>query len=235
MPEGLMDKKGSTPIRKKALIISIWAIAFAFVEASVVEYLRAIYYPLSSGGFQFPVLTLEFIQRMGLEHTQRLKIEVVRELCTLIMLVAVGMIAARNRREAWAYFMIAFGVWDIFYYVWLKIFLDWPAGMMTWDLLFLFPVPWVAPVLAPVIISIALIVSGLTVLFFEGKNEPLTLQWRDWILLVTGGIIVIISFCWDHQNIMAGRFPEHFQWVVLLFGLAMSSTTFSVAVLKRLL
>ena len=188
-----MDKKGSTPIRKKALIISIWAIAFAFVEASVVEYLRAIYYPLSSGGFQFPVLTLEFIQRMGLEHTQRLKIEVVRELCTLIMLVAVGMIAARNRREAWAYFMIAFGVWDIFYYVWLKIFLDWPAGMMTWDLLFLVPVPWVAPVLAPVIISIALIVSGLTVLFFEGKNEPLALQWRDWILLVTGGIIIIIS------------------------------------------
>ena len=174
---------------RKALIISIWAIAFAFVEASVVEYLRAIYYPLSSGGFQFPALTLEFIQRMGLEHTQRLKIEVVRELCTLIMLVAVGMIAARNRREAWAYFMIAFGVWDIFYYVWLKIFLDWPAGMMTWDLLFLVPVPWVAPVLAPVIISIALIVSGLTVLFFEGKNEPLALQWRDWILLVTGGII----------------------------------------------
>jgi hypothetical protein len=64
MPEDLMDEKGSSPIMRKALIISIWAIAFAFVEASVVEYLRAIYYPLSSGGFQFPVLTLEFIQRM---------------------------------------------------------------------------------------------------------------------------------------------------------------------------
>jgi hypothetical protein len=230
-----MGEKGSTPIIRKALIISIWAMAFAFVEASVVEYLRAIYYPLSSGGFQFPALTLEFIQRMGIEHTKRLKIEVVRELCTLLMLVAVGMIAARNRREAWAYFMIAFGVWDIFYYVWLKIFLDWPAGMMTWDLLFLVPVPWVAPVLAPVIISIALIVSGLTVLFFEGKNEPLALRWRDWILLVTGGIIVIISFCWDYPNIMAGGFPHHFQWIVFFLGLAVSSGTFSMVVIKRLL
>jgi hypothetical protein len=153
----------------------------------------------------------------------------------LVMLVAVGMIAARNRREAWAYFMIAFGVWDIFFYVWLKMFLDWPAGMMTWDLLFLIPVPWVAPVLAPVIISIALIVSGLTVLFFEDKNEPLALQWRDWILLVTGGIIVIISFCWDYPNIMAGGFPRHFQWIVFFLGLALSSATFSMVVLKRLL
>ena len=218
---------------QKALIVTIWAVAFAFVEASVVEYLRAIYYPIASGGFEFPILTRENLRNMGPEHMQRLKIEFFRELSTLIMLVTIGIAASRNKREAWAHFMIAFGVWDIFYYFWLKLFLDWPAGMMTWDLLFLIPVPWVSPVLAPVIISIALIISGLMVLFFEDKKQPLEIGWRNWILIVTGGIIVIVSFCWDYRNIMDGGFPDHFQWVVFFFGLAISSATFLAEVIKR--
>ncbi|MFH0957371.1 MAG: hypothetical protein V1897_01575 [Pseudomonadota bacterium] len=220
---------------KRIVIITIWAIAFGFVEASVVEYLRAIYYPLSSGGFQFPMLTLDLIHEMGFEHNQRLQIEVVRELCTLIMLATVSMAAAQNRREAWAYFMITFGVWDISYYVWLKIFLGWPTGVMAWDLLFLIPVPWVAPVIAPVVISIALIASGLTVLYFEERKEPLELEWKSWILIVAGGIVVIMAFCWDYQNIVAGGFPQPFQWVVFLVGLGISATTFLLGVFRRLI
>jgi hypothetical protein len=233
MQENNTGRKGLKPMIKKTTLIALWALAFGFVEASVVEYLRAIYYPLSSGGFQFPILTLDNIRSMGIEHTQRLKIEVAREFFTLVMLATVGMAAARNRREAWAYFMIAFGVWDISYYVWLKILLDWPLGMMTWDLLFLIPVPWVSPVLAPVIISTTLIFAGLTVLFFEEKREPLTLEWRTWMLLAIGGIIVITSFCWDYQNIMAGNFPQHFQWMIFFAGWALSGTTFLIVVLKR--
>ena len=140
---------------KKAAVVIIWGIAFGFVEASVVEYLRAIYYPISDGGFHFPIQTLAQLQSMGPEHIHRLEIEVVREFFTLVMLATIAIAAARNRRQAWAYFMIAFGVWDIFYYIWLKVLLDWPAGLMTWDLLFLLPVPWVSPVAAPVIISLS--------------------------------------------------------------------------------
>ncbi len=153
--------------------IVLWAVAFAFIEAAVVEYLRAIYYPPAAGGFTFPVLTVDQIRALGEEHWRRLLIELGREAATLVMLTAVGILAGKNRRESWAYFMIAFGVWDIFYYLWLKLFLDWPPGMMTWDLLFLVPVPWVAPVLAPVIISAALIVSGLIVLSYESQGRPL--------------------------------------------------------------
>ncbi|MGC8660494.1 MAG: hypothetical protein ACP5U1_15620, partial [Desulfomonilaceae bacterium] len=142
--------------------------------------------------------------------------------------------AARNRRQAWAYFMIAFGVWDIFYYVWLKVFLDWPASLMTWDLLFLLPVPWVGPVLAPVIISIGLIAGGVVALAFEDKGQPLLLPWRDWLLISLGGIIVIISFCWDYKNIMAGGFPNPFEWRIFGAGLVLSTVTFLLAVRKHL-
>ena len=219
---------------KKAVVIIIWGIAFGFVEASVVEYLRAIYYPVSAGGFHFPVKTLAELQSMGPEHVHRLQIEIVREFFTLVMLATIAIAVARNRRQAWAYFMIAFGVWDIFYYVWLKIFLDWPAGLMTWDLLFLLPVPWVSPVAAPVIISLALTISGLIVLGFEDKDQPLLMTWRDWILIAFGGFIVIVSFCWDYKNIMAGGFPNPFQWKLFFIGLALSTVTFAFAVRKRL-
>ncbi len=184
--------------------IILWAVAFAFVEAAVVEYLRAIYYLPGDGGFRFPVLTVEQIRALGEEHWRRLLIELGREAATLVMLTAVGIVAGKNRRESWAYFMIAFGVWDIFYYLWLKLFLGWPPGMMTWDLLFIVPVPWVAPVLAPVIISAALMVSGLIVLFYESQGRPLITRATDWALVTGGGLTVIASFCWDYDNIING-------------------------------
>ncbi len=124
---------------KRVPAIVIWAVAFAYVESAIVEYLRALYYPLERGGFQFPVLTLERLQLMGEEHVHRLFIELGREIFTIIMLAAVGIAAAENRRQAWAYFMISFGVWDTFFYLWLKLFIDWPQSLMTWDLLFLVP------------------------------------------------------------------------------------------------
>jgi hypothetical protein len=219
---------------KKVGWVIIWAIAFGFVEASVVEYLRALYYPLTEGGFHFPILSLAHFESLGPEHIHRLKIEIVREFCTLIMLATVGAAAAKNRREAWAHFMIAFGVWDIFFYVWLRVFLDWPASLMTWDLLFLIPVPWVGPVIAPVMISIALIVAGLMVLFFEDKGRPLLLKSRDWLLIVIGGVIVIVSFCWDYKNIMGGGFPDPFEWKIFFTGLILSATTFALLVRRHL-
>lgn len=219
---------------KKAIVVIIWGIAFGFVEASVVEYLRAIYYPISTGGFDFPVQTIAEIRNMGPEHFRRLEIEIVREFFTLVMLGAIAIAAARNRREALAYFMIAFGVWDLFYYLGLKVFLNWPKSLATWDLLFLLPVPWVAPVMAPVIISIGLIISGLIALGFEDKGQPLLMPWRDWILIALGGFIVIVSFCWDYKNIMAGGFPNPFHWKTFLAGLALSTVTFLSAIRRRL-
>jgi len=211
----------------------MWAVAFAFVESAVVEYLRAIYYPLSKGGFQFPILTVEQLESFGSEHWNRLLIELGRELATLVMLATVGVTAATNRREGWAYFMIAFGVWDLAFYFWLKVLLDWPAGFMTWDLLFLLPVPWVSPVLAPVIVSIVMISSGLIVLWCEARGRTLAAGWKEWAVIIAGGIVVIVSFCWDYQNIMQGGLPNPFNWPLFILGLAMSTAAFSIVLMKQ--
>lgn len=199
----------------------------------MVEYLRAIYYPLNNGGFQFPVLTLEQITALGNEHWVRLLIELGRELCTLIMLMSIGILAGRNRREAWAHFVVAFGVWDISFYLWLKLFLNWPPGLMTWDLLFLIPVPWVGPVLAPIIVSLTMIFAGVIVLRRESKGKPVTARWTDWILMITGGGTVIISFCWDYENIMNGGPPNPFQWPLFFVGLSVGCGAFAAALRPR--
>ncbi len=211
---------------KRVPAIVIWAVAFAYVESAIVEYLRALYYPLERGGFQFPVLTLERLQLMGEEHVRRLLIELGREIFTLIMLAAVGIAAADNRRQAWAHFMISFGVWDIFFYLWLKLFIDWPQALMTWDLLFLVPVPWVSPVLCPVLISIAMMTAGFSVLYFEHIGRPLNVSWISWSLIVTGGLLVIVSFCWDYRNIMDGGMPAPFNWPFFIAGFMLSSFSF---------
>lgn len=197
----------------------IWAAAFAFVESAVVEYLRGLYYPLSEGGFRFPLKTFEYFTALGDEHYKRLLIELGREPATLIMLAALGMIAGRNRREAWAHFIIAFGVWDIFYYLWLKLFLDWPSSIFDWDLLFLIPVPWVGPVIAPVLISLVMIACGIVVLHFEHIQKPLSTTWPDWGILVFAGFVIIAAFCRDYENIMRGGLPNPFDWPLFLFGL----------------
>ncbi len=219
---------------KKIVAVAVWAIAFAFVEAAVVDYLRALYYPLSEGGFQFPLQTLDQLRMMGTEHVRRLFIEMGRECATLVMLATVGIIGGRNKREAWAYFMLSFGIWDIFYYVWLKVFLDWPQSLMTWDLLFLVPVPWVAPVVAPVIISVLLIGSGLIVLWFEHADRPLVLSWFEWVCITAGGLIVIVSFCWDVENIVNGGAPHSFAWGIFIAGSAISVLTFGRSVVRAL-
>ena len=218
---------------KKLPAVILCAISFAFVEAAVVEYLRAVYYPLDKGGFQFPILTLEQITALGNEHWVRLFIELGRELCTLIMLMTMGIMAGRNRREAWAHFVVAFGVWDISFYLWLKLFLNWPPGLMTWDLLFLIPVPWVGPVLAPVMVSSTMVFAGVVVLHRESKGKPVTARWTDWTFLIMGGSIVIISFCWDYENIMNGGLPNPFQWPLFFVGLAIGCGALVAAVRRR--
>lgn len=219
-------------MRKVLLAVILWAVAFGFVEAAVVEYLRALYCPPEMGGFQFPLKNVEELANMGEAHLRRLFIELGRELATLIMLAAVGLMAGRNRREGWAYFLIAFGIWDIFYYLWLRLFLGWPPSLMTWDLLFLFPVPWVSPVLAPVMVAGVMIAAGLTILSYEALHHPLVPSWKEWALIIAGGLIIIVSFCWDAANIMNQGMPNPFHWPLFCAGLGLGMATFTILVIR---
>ena len=99
-----------------------WLIAFSiamgFLEAAVVIYLRLLYYP---SGFQFPLVPLD--ERASV-------VEVLREAATVVMLVGFGAMAGKNFQQRLAFFLLAFAIWDLFYYVFLKAVLNWAIVMV---------------------------------------------------------------------------------------------------------
>ena len=141
-------------MKQKLIWVSIFAVAMGFFEAAVVIYLRKLMYP---AGFSFPLAPIEH----GLAVT-----EILREAATLIMLLSAGILAGRYATERFAWFIYAFAIWDIFYYIFLKLLIGWPESFMTWDILFLIPATWVGPVITPVIVSLSMIVLAAVVLFF---------------------------------------------------------------------
>lgn len=145
--------------------MTAFAVAMGFLEAAVVVYLRQLYYPK---GFEFPLASIDL--RIALT-------ELVREACTLVMLLAPGALLSRSRGVRFAWFCYCFGVWDLFYYVFLKAILGWPADLSTWDVLFLLPVVWVGPVWAPCLISGGLIAIGVLWLRREGAPAPSRSVW----------------------------------------------------------
>ncbi len=142
------------------LAVIIISIAMAALESAVVVYLRALFYP---DGFTVALKLID--QRI-------LLIEIAREGATLVMLIGIGGLAGINFKDRFAYFLLSFAVWDIFYYVWLKAFIDWPSSVLEWDILFLIPFTWLGPVLAPVICSVTMILLAIVIL---RSNKPLTI------------------------------------------------------------
>jgi hypothetical protein len=192
--------------------VALFAIAFAWVEASVVVYLRDLYYPQ---GFVFPLKPFE---------ASRLTIELIREFATLIMLAAVGLLAGQTRWERFGCFAIAFGIWDLFFYLWLKVAIDWPSSIFDWDILFLLPVPWIGPVVAPVTVSLLLVTGGAMILVVERSRRfrPGRTAWTSALL---GSLFILWSFMRDVDAGMRGATPEPFWyglfWMgAFLYGLA---------------
>lgn len=186
--------------------VALFAVAFAGVEAAVVVYLRALYYP---DGFVFP---LKLIER------PHLFTELAREFATIVMLVAVGILAGKSPWQRFAHFILAFGVWDIFYYVWLKVFLDWPATLTEWDVLFLIPMPWIGPVIAPVIIAILMIVAALGILRCEASGLAYSPSLSTWILGAFATAVVLFTFLCDTGATLRGELPEPFHWGIFGAG-----------------
>jgi hypothetical protein len=167
------------------LAVIIISIAMAALESAVVVYLRALFYP---DGFTVALKLID--QRI-------LLIEIAREGATLVMLIGIGGLAGINFKDRFAYFLLSFAVWDIFYYVWLKVFIDWPSSVLEWDILFLIPFTWLGPVLAPVICSVTMILLAIVIL---RSNKPLTVGL--WGLLLTGSAIILYTFLKDYGSII---------------------------------
>ena len=212
----------------KIFWLTIFAIAMGYMETAVVVYLRKIYYP---EGFNFPLKPID--ANIG-------STEILREAATIIMLIGAGILAGRTKTEKFGFFIYCFAVWDIFYYVFLKILLGWPESLLTWDILFLIPVTWVGPVIGPVINSLSMIVLALLISYFSDKSPKIFINRKEWLLLITGSLIIIISYIEDYLDYMLDVFkpadifsltnntalierasqyiPESFSWWIYCLG-----------------
>ena len=196
----LPEKLSQEALRRWIWVI-IFGIAFAWVEGAVVVYLREIYF---NGSFHFPIVVEWKDGQYVVDDLMR--IEFGREIATIIMLFTIGGIAGKNTLQKFCFFMIAFGIWDIFYYIWLRVMDGWPESLMTWDLLFFVPLPWVGPVITPVLIALAMVVAGSLIIYYDEKRYLILWRWYDWVIELGCGLLMIVAFCWDWKNII--RLPD---------------------------
>lgn len=154
-------EKNRKEIRKIIVALSAYAIAMALVESAVVIYLRELYYPL---GF-----FIQSAEDLSIIPYKILRVELWREAATIIMLAAVGYLAFKKTKEKFLAFVFTFSIWDIFYYLFLYIFLGWPPSLTTLDIYFLIPWPRVGPVWLPLILFGILTVVSLRLLTKENN------------------------------------------------------------------
>lgn len=214
--------------------MTAYAIAMAFLESAVVIYLRELYYPVE---FKFPMAPIA-------RHVAIT--ELFRELATMVMLLAPAALVTTKRLERFAWFSFCFGVWDIFYYVFLKAVLDWPATLLDWDILFLVPVVWVGPVLAPCIVSVGMIALGCILLWKRCSHPRFTPMRVHWIGLAVSGGLVLYTFIEEPCRYIlkaGGRtstvpaaghlaldqlrayLPEHYSWGIFLVACTLATGT----------
>ena len=207
------------PELKRWLTVALFAVAMAWVEAAVVFYLRTMLDRLEP----YQRLPLPIIGGIG-------RAELIREASTLVMLLTVGMLAGRNWRRKFGYTVVAFGVWDIFYYVFLKMMTGWPNSMLDWDILFLLPLPWWGPVLAPVMIAGLMVVWGTLVTQMPESTPPTHPAWKAWAACFTGIALALYVFMADAirvagqgEEVLRELLPERFNWPLFCVAFVLMS------------
>lgn len=163
-------------------IVTIYAAAMALLESAVVVYLRRLYYPDNP----LDIFPLQFL------GSYDAVVELSRELATVIMILSVALLVERSSRiRSFAAFVFVFGVWDIFYYVWLKILIGWPRSWLEWDVLFLIPIVWLGPWICPVLISLLFIAWGFWTLC---STDEISFTSRSLSLFSIGVVLGLSAF-----------------------------------------
>lgn len=214
MTQSEIDSNPAPGVLARWSVVVIYAAAMAWVESAVVFYLRTMIDRI----VPYQAMPLPLVGGIG-------GTELVRELATMIMLLTIGWLAGSTTRTRIAYSVIAFGVWDILYYAFLKIMCDWPASLFDWDILFLIPLPWWGPVIAPMLIATLMIIWGSMVVFARDESSVRT-SWVLWSGCGAGIILGLYVFMLDALKVAGGGtdairklLPVTFNWP--LFGMAL--------------
>jgi hypothetical protein len=211
---------GQLSARARWCIVVAFAVAMAWMEAATVFYIRAL------------VDRIEPYQAEPLPmHGALGNVELWREAATLVLLAAVGWLAGRTWRQRAGYAALAFGIWDVLYYVFLRPISGWPNTLLDWDILFLLPLPWWGPVLAPVSIAVLMIVWG-TLVTQAGDRivEDTNARWT-W---APGGIGIVLALgvfmtdalraLPDGRDAVVQVLPAAFNWPLFSTALVLMAT-----------
>lgn len=205
------------------LVVVLFALAMAWVESSVVFYLRTM------------IDRIDPYQANPLPISRGFaKAELIREFATIVMLASVSWLAGRTARRRMGYFLVAFGVWDIGYYVFLRPLTGWPRTLLDWDVLFLIPLPWWGPVVAPCLIAGLMVMLGTLVTQFARAGGAVWPRRASMATGMVGIALALYTFVADAIHAVAGgetalreMLPVCFQWP--LFGVALLLMTVPVA------
>ena len=100
---------------RRGAYTSLWllALAFGWIEASIVVYLREV--AIGERALQ----ATSYLQDLQLPLVSLpgtlVALEMAREACTLVLLAAAGWLVGRRAADRIGGFLLAFGIWDITY------------------------------------------------------------------------------------------------------------------------
>jgi hypothetical protein len=203
--------------RTRWAVVLAFAMAMAWVEASSVYYIRTLVDRIEP--YQVDPLPQDTMNgALG-------NVELWREAATLIMIAMLGVLAGRTWRHRVGYAAVAFGVWDVFYYVFLRVISGWPRTLLDWDILFLLPLPWWGPVLAPVSIAMVMIVWGTLVTQRAGRPSVGRLPWAIGSVGILVALAVFMIDAWralpDGRDAVLRVLPATFNWPLFWVALLM--------------
>jgi len=207
---------------RRSAYASLWilALAFGWIEASSVVYLRDVYLREVSlqGTNDFTGLSVSLMSL----PSHLVAVEMAREACTIFVLAAVAWLAGRRPADRAGAFLVSFGIWDLTYYAVLRLVQGWPDGLRAWDILFLIPLPWVAPVWAPVTVATLFVVGG-SYLFWTPRRQR-RYRWPDVSVLTASALLTMTAFlvestaAADHR--VSEGFPVWLFWAGVVLGTA---------------
>ena len=186
----------------------LFSIFLGFTQASVAFYLRK---NLGIEGDPFPLRNHPESPLGAFSQ-----IESYREITTLFMIIITSLMCSQRPLYRFLVFTFILGFCVMSYYVFLRLFSGWPGSLMSFDIIFLFPSLWIAPVLATIILAFTM-ASASGILLYAARNKSLrSPELLEWLLVFSGGMIVMYAFL-SVELTERSQLPD-FSWWVFWIG-----------------
>lgn len=208
--------------------LTLFIVAMAYVEAALVVHLRSLYYPDNPQNI-FPLNILDF---------RDYAIELGRETATIIMILTIALLVEKSIARRFAAFVYIFGLWDLGYYAWLKVFINWPQGWLEWDVLFLIPWPWLGPWITAAAIALLFVLWGAYVLVSAVDPEFNKVSISLFLIGSTLGLMAFLDpampLLSGGEEAFRGFQPISFSWTLYLTGFALMFISLIIALRPKL-